>query len=73
MRGQIDDIVAAQGRIFNTIRKHRVGFCAHIQLGGSVRVMTYFDPVPIGHLGESQQKTIRRYGLDALGKVVNGR
>lgn len=61
-------LVAAQERILNTIRKTKVGFCAHVLLGWNVRVMRYFDPVPLEHVSDSQRRTIRRYGLDALGK-----
>jgi hypothetical protein len=56
----ISALVAGRDRIFDLLSKHRdQPFCAHVQLGGAVNVMTTFKEF---QLTESQRKTIRKYG-----------
>jgi len=64
-------IVAAKDRILNAIRKTKVGFCASVQLGGTLNVTRYFDPLEIKGVTAAQLKTIRRYGLEEWGRVKN--
>jgi hypothetical protein len=56
----ISALVAGREKIFDLLAKHAErAFCAHVQLGGAVSVMTFFDDC---RLTDSQSKTIRRYG-----------
>jgi hypothetical protein len=53
-------LVAGRDRMFNLLTKHwSQPFCAHVQLGGDVNVMTTFNEF---ELTDSQCRTIRRYG-----------
>lgn len=56
----VSALVAGRDRIFDLLSKHwNQPFCAHVQLGGAVKVMTTFNEFK---LTESQRKTIRKYG-----------
>lgn len=56
----VSALVASRDRMFALLAKHwDRPFCAHVQLGGAVNVMTLFDEF---RLTESQCKTIRKYG-----------
>jgi hypothetical protein len=56
----VSALVASRERMFDLLSTHKPGpFCAHVQLGGVVNIMTTFDEFT---LTESQRKTIRKYG-----------
>ena len=55
--------VAAQQRIFSAMKNRGVGFCAHIQLGGNLQVMSYLDPPEAKGLAPSQMDIVREYGI----------
>lgn len=56
----VSALIAGKDRIISLLAKHwKDPFCAHVQLGGAVTVMTLFENI---RLTDSQRKTIRKYG-----------